>query len=120
MVFAVLPKLQQLNPNLSEAAQDLGATPIQTFFKVVLPEIKPGILSGALMAFTLSLDDFIVSFFTTGSGIATLSIKVYSMTKRGVSPKINALTTLMLVVIVALMVVLQLRTNKMEQEKNKL
>ncbi|EHL13010.1 ABC transporter permease [Peptoanaerobacter stomatis] len=120
VVFAVLPKLQQLNPNLSEAAQDLGATPIQTFFKVVLPEIKPGILSGALMAFTLSLDDFIVSFFTTGSGIATLSIKVYSMTKRGVSPKINALTTLMLVVIIALMIVLQIRTNKMEQEKNKL
>lgn len=117
VVFAVLPKLQQLNPNLAEAAQDLGATPMQTFFKVILPEIKIGILSGALMAFTLSLDDFIVSFFTTGSGISTLSIKVYSMTKRGISPKINALTTLMLIVIVALMVVIQIRSNKSDDTK---
>ena len=76
VVFAVLPKLQQLNPNLSEAAQDLGATPTQTFFKIILPEIKPGIISGMIMSFTLSLDDFIISFFTTGAGISTLSIKV--------------------------------------------
>lgn len=117
VVFAVLPKLQQLNPNLAEAAQDLGATPLQTFFKVILPEIKPGILSGALMSFTLSLDDFIVSFFTTGSGITTLSIKVYSMTKRGVSPKINALTTLMLIVMFALMVIIQLRSNKSNKNR---
>ena len=116
VVFAVLPKLQQLNPNLAEAAQDLGATPIQTFFKIILPEIKPGIISGIIMSFTLSLDDFIVSFFTTGSGISTLSIKVYSMTKRGVSPKINALTSLMLLVIVTLMVVIQIRSNKSEEK----
>lgn len=117
VVFAVLPKLQQLNPNLAEAAQDLGATPIQTFFKVILPEIKPGILSGALMSFTLSLDDFIVSFFTTGSGISTLSVQVYSMTKRGVSPKINALTTLMLTVMFTLMVIIQIRSNKTNKNR---
>lgn len=119
VVFAVLPKLQQLNPNLAEAAQDLGATPMQTFFKVILPEIKPGIISGMIMSFTLSLDDFIVSFFTTGSGISTLSIKVYSMTKRGVSPKINALTTLMLIVIVALMVIIQLRSDREKRISSK-
>ena len=101
---------------MAEAAQDLGATPIQTFFKIILPEIKPGIISGIIMSFTLSLDDFIVSFFTTGSGISTLSIKVYSMTKRGVSPKINALTSLMLLVIVTLMVVIQIRSNKSEEK----
>ena len=108
VVFAVLPKLQQLNPNLSEAAQDLGATPTQTFFKVISPEI---------MSFTLSLDDFIISFFTTGAGISTLSIKVYSMTKRGVSPKINALTTLMLLVIIVLMVIIQIRSTKSEKNR---
>ena len=117
VVFAVLPKLQQLNPNLSEAAQDLGATPTQTFFKVILPEIKPGIISGMIMSFTLSLDDFIISFFTTGAGISTLSIKVYSMTKRGVSPKINALTTLMLFVIIVLMVIIQIRSTKSEKNR---
>ena len=117
VVFAVLPKLQQLNPNLSEAAQDLGATPTQTFFKIILPEIKPGIISGMIMSFTLSLDDFIISFFTTGAGISTLSIKVYSMTKRGVSPKINALTTLMLLVIIILMIIIQIRSSKSEKNR---
>lgn len=112
VVFAVLPKLSQLDPHLEEAAKDLGATPLQTFFMVVLPQIKPGIVSGALMAITLSLDDFIVSFFTTGSGVSTLSIKVYSMTKRGLSPKINALTTLMLLVLVTLMTIIQIGSNK--------
>jgi len=117
VVFAVLPKLQQLNPNLSEAAQDLGPTPTQTFFKIILPEIKPGIISGMIMSFTLSLDDFIISFFTTGAGISTLSIKVYSMTKRGVSPKINALTTLMLLVIIILMIIIQIRSSKSEKNR---
>lgn len=111
VIFAVLPKLQQLNPNLEEAALDLGATPSQAFFKVVLPEIIPGILTGALMAFTLSLDDFIVSFFTTGSGVATLSIKIYSMTKRGVSPTINALSSIMFMVLLTIMFMVQLKHN---------
>lgn len=112
VVFAVLPKLQQLDPHLEEAALDLGATPSQAFFKVILPEITPGILTGALMAFTLSLDDFMVSFFTTGSGVATLSIKIYSMTKRGVSPTINALSSIMFIVLLTTMCIVQIRQNK--------
>ncbi len=107
-----LPKLQQLNPNIEEAALDLGATPTQAFFKVILPEIMPGIITGLLLAFTLSLDDFIVSFFTTGSGVSTLSIKVYSMTKRGISPKINALSSLMFIAVLTMMFLLQLRDAK--------
>lgn len=112
VVFAVLPKLQQLDPHLEEAALDLGATPSQAFFKVILPEITPGILTGALMAFTLSLDDFMVSFFTTGSGVATLSIKIYSMTKRGVSPTINALSSIMFIVLLTTMCIVQIRQNR--------
>ncbi|HOS50201.1 MAG TPA: ABC transporter permease, partial [Bacillota bacterium] len=87
VVIAVLPKLYQLNPNLEEAAMDLGATPSQAFWKVILPEIMPGVMTGMLLSFTLSLDDFLISFFTTGSGVNTLAIKIYSMTKVGVTPK---------------------------------
>lgn len=105
VVFAVLPKLQQLDPHLEEAAYDLGATPMEAFFKVIFPEIRPGIVSGFLLSITMSLDDFIVSFFTTGSGVSTLSIQVYSMTKRGVTPKLNALTTLMFIIILIMMMV---------------
>ena len=104
-------------PHLEEAALDLGATPLQAFFKVILPEITPGIFTGALMAFTLSLDDFIVSFFTTGSGVATLSIKIYSMTKRGVSPTINALSSIMFVVLLTIMFIVQIRQYN-EPKKN--
>lgn len=118
VIFAVLPKLQQLDPHLEEAALDLGATPFQAFYKVILPEIMPGILTGALMAFTLSLDDFIVSFFTTGSGVATLSIKIYSMTKRGVSPTINALSSIMFIALLTIMLIVQLRQNKERRMKN--
>ncbi len=118
VIFAVLPKLQQLNPNIEEAAMDLGATPYQAFFKVILPELLPGIVTGALLAFTLSLDDFIVSFFTTGSGVSTLSIKVYSMTKRGVSPKINALSSLMFIAVLTLMLIFQLKNAKNTQKQD--
>ncbi|QXM07191.1 ABC transporter permease [Crassaminicella indica] len=109
VILAVLPKLRQLNPYLEEAALDLGATPMQAFFKVILPEIMPGVITGALLAFTLSLDDFMVSFFTTGSGVNTLSIKVYSMTKTGVTPKINALSTLLFIGVLGLLLLLQKR-----------
>ncbi|MFZ5969368.1 MAG: ABC transporter permease [Bacillota bacterium] len=115
VILAVLPKLQQLNPHLEEAALDLGATPTQAFFKVILPEIMPGVITGALLAFTLSLDDFMVSFFTTGSGVNTLSIKVYSMTKLGVTPKINALSTIMFVGVLSLLMILQTRNKNMNE-----
>ncbi|MBF8984623.1 ABC transporter permease [Lutibacter sp. B2] len=109
VILSVLPKLYQLNPFLEEAALDLGATPLQAFSKVILPEIMPGVITGFLLAFTLSLDDFMVSFFTTGSGVSTLSIKVYSMTKLGVSPKINALSTILFIGVLILFILLQKR-----------
>lgn len=115
VVLAVLPKMYQLNPYLEEAALDLGATPLQAFFKVILPEILPGVITGGLLAFTLSLDDFMVSFFTTGSGVNTLSIKVYSMTKLGVSPKINALSTILFIGVLGLLAILQRRANNMKE-----
>lgn len=115
VVIAVLPKLYQLNPNLEEAAMDLGATPGQAFWKVILPEIMPGVMTGMLLSFTLSLDDFLISFFTTGSGVNTLAIKIYSMTKVGVTPKINALTTIIFVVILTLLLVIQSREKKVEK-----
>lgn len=109
VIFSVMPRLASLDPNLAEAAYDLGASPMQAFMKVILPEIMPGILSGFFMSITISIDDFIVSFFTTGPGVSTLSITVYSMTKRGISPKVNALTAVMFAFILAAMVINYLR-----------
>ncbi|MDR1538782.1 MAG: ABC transporter permease [Clostridiales bacterium] len=103
IILSVLPKLRQMDPNLYEAALDLGASPAQGFFKVILPEIMPGVVTGAMLAFTMSLDDFVVSFFTTGSGVNNLSILIYSMARRGVNPKINALSTLMFLVVLVLL-----------------
>ncbi|MBB6214494.1 spermidine/putrescine transport system permease protein [Anaerosolibacter carboniphilus] len=115
VILAVLPKIYQLNPHLEEAALDLGATPLQAFFKVILPEIMSGVVTGFLLAFTLSLDDFMVSFFTTGSGVNTLSIKIYSMTKLGVSPKINALSTILFVGVLSLLIILQQRASNIKE-----
>ncbi len=112
VVLSVMPKLRQLEPNLAEAAQDLGATPWQGFFRVILPDIMPGVLSGFLMALTMSIDDFVVSFFTTGSGVSNLSITIYTMAKRGISPKINALSTLIFAGVLILMLLLNLRDIK--------
>lgn len=117
VVFAVLPKLQQLDKHMEEAALDLGATPSQAFWKVIFPEIVPGILTGALLAFTMSLDDFIVSFFTTGAGVTTLSIKIYSMTKRGVSPMINALSSILFLVSIAVVLAIQYRQYREDERK---
>ncbi len=117
VIFAVLPKLQQLDPHMEEAALDLGATPSQAFWKVIFPEIVPGILTGALLAFTMSLDDFIVSFFTTGSGVSTLSIKIYSMTKRGVSPMINALSSILFLVSIVVVLVVQYKQYREDEKR---
>ncbi|MBE6058780.1 MAG: ABC transporter permease [Clostridium sulfidigenes] len=103
VVLSVLPKLKQLPDNVEEAAMDLGAKPIYTLKKVILPQIKPGIISGFLIAFTMSIDDFIISFFNTGNGVTNLSIEVYSMAKRGIKPEINALTTLMFITVLILL-----------------
>lgn len=112
VILCVLPKLRQLDDNLYEAAQDLGASPLQAFFKVILLEIMPGIVSGAIMAFTLSLDDFVISFFTTGSGVTNLSITIYSMARRGINPKINALSTLLFITVLSLLFLINRRNLK--------
>ena len=104
VVLNIMPKFRQMNPNIYEAAQDLGCSPTQAFFKVILPEIMPGILSGLMMSFTFSLDDFVVSYFTNGSQAQTLPITIYSMTRRKVSPEINALSTIIFLVVIAVLV----------------
>ncbi|MBE7011033.1 MAG: ABC transporter permease [Ruminococcaceae bacterium] len=103
VIFQVLPKLQQMDGNLLEAAQDLGCTPFRAFFKVTLPEILPGVITGAIMAFTLSLDDFVISYFTSGNDFQTLPIRIYGMTKKTVTPKMYALATIIFFVTLALL-----------------
>ena len=104
VILQVLPKLRQMDRSLPEAAMDLGCTPMQAFLKVVLPEIMPGIVTGMIMAFTLSLDDFVISYFTSGNGFETLPIRIYSMTKKTVTPKMYALATIIFFVILALLI----------------
>ena len=115
VILNVMPKLKQMDRDLVEAALDLGCTPFQAFYKVVIHEIMPGILAGALMAFTMSLDDFVISYFVTGSSFITLPVEIYNYTKKPIPPKIYALFTLMFLVILVLMVtmnLLQLRGSK--------
>lgn len=102
VVLNVLPKLNQTDPNLAEAAQDLGSTPFQAFMRVILPSISPGIISGAIMAFTLSIDDFVISIFNSG-GYVTLPIYIYSKTKKFVKPDMYALCSLMLILVLLLL-----------------
>ncbi len=103
VVLQVMPKLRQMNRHMYEAALDLGCSPISAFVRVVLPEIAPGIVTGALMAFTISLDDFVISYFNAGSTAQTLSVTIYSMTKKPVTPEINALSTLMFAAVLFLL-----------------
>ncbi|MBQ9814650.1 MAG: ABC transporter permease [Lachnospiraceae bacterium] len=113
VILNVMPRLAQMDPNLTNAALDLGCTPIKSFFKVTLHEIMPGIISGALMSFTMSLDDFVISYFVTGSGFLTLPVEIYNYTKKPIHPKLYALFSLMFIVILILMVtmnVLQARS----------
>ncbi len=111
VIVSVLPKLVQLDNGIYEAALDLGAKPFYAFRKVVLPEIKPGIISGMLIAFTLSIDDFVISFFTTGNGVNNLSIYIYSSVRRGVNPMYNALSTLMFVLVAILLFIINKRSS---------
>ena len=115
VILSVGPKLRQMDKNLVDAAQDLGCTWMQAFWKVILPEIKPGIASGALTAFTMSVDDFIISYFTAGSSSSTLAMTIYGMTKKRVTPEINAVSTLLFVTVLALLVVVNLREARMER-----
>ena len=115
VILSVLPKLRQMDPALYEAAQDLGCPPVKAFFKVVLPEIMPGVVTGMIMAFTLSIDDFVISYFTSGT-TQTLPIYIYSMTRKRVSPEINALSTVLFVVVMALLIIVNTRNAKANRQ----
>lgn len=119
VILSVLPKLRQLDKNLFEAAQDLGCTWFQAFYKVILPEIRPGIVNGLIMAFTLSVDDFVISYFTAGSNVQTLSMAIYAMTKRRISPEINALSTLLFLTVLVLLIIINVREARQEKISNK-
>ena len=119
VILNVMPKLQQMNPALQDAAMDLGCTPVQAFFKVTLHEIMPGMIAGAIMAFTMSLDDFVISYFVTGSDFMTLPVKIYSETKKPIQPKIYAMFTLLFLLILVLMITMNLIQIRGEQQKSK-
>ena len=115
VILNVLPKLRQQDNSLYEAALDLGCTPSMAFWKVVIPDILPGILAGFLMALTYSLDDFVVSYFTTGITSQTLPITIYSMTRKRVSPEINAISTVIFIVVLISLVIMNLKEIKKEK-----
>lgn len=116
VILAVLPKLNQLDKNLIDAALDLGATPLYAIRKVVIPEIKPGIIAGGLIAFTMSIDDFVISFFNTGGNVTNLSITVYSMSKRGINPVINAVSSLMFIGLLIILFLVNKHSEKSLEE----
>ncbi len=130
VILQVLPKLQQMDASLSEAAMDLGCTPMRAFLKVEIPEIMPGIVTGLIMAFTLSLDDFVISYFTSGNGFQTLPIRIYNMTKKTVTPKMYALSTIIFFTILALLIMsnlidtsapgVEIKEKKVRTEKQKM
>ena len=119
VILSVLPKLRQSDPRVFEAAQDLGCHPVKAFFKVVLPQIRSGIVSGAIMAFTLSLDDFIISYFTNGPDFQTLPIHIFSMTKKRVKPDMYALSTLIFVVILILLILMNIAQSNSDKKQRK-
>ena len=114
VIMSVLPKLKQMDQSLPEAALDLGCTPLQSFFKAELPAIAPGVITGMIMAFTLSLDDFVISYFTTGNDFETLPIRIYDMTKKTVTPKMYALSTIMFFTILILLILSNIESSKGE------
>ena len=119
VVLQIMPKLRQMNRHLYEAALDLGCPPLRAFCKVVIPEIMPGVITGALMAFTMSLDDFVISYFNAGSTAQTLSVTIYSMTKKPMTPEINALSTLMFGAVMLLLIVVNVRQIRENSKKKK-
>ena len=117
VILNVLPKLRQTDPHLMEAAEDLGCHPVRAFFEAVIPSIRPGIFSGFLMAFTLSIDDFVISYYTNGSSFQTLPLKIYSMTKKKVKPDMYALCSLMLILV--LLLIMNVSSEKQTQKERK-
>ena len=119
VILSVMPKLRQLDSNLVDAAMDLGCTWIKAFWRVIIPEVMPGIINGLIIAFTLSIDDFVISYFTAGKNIMTLSMKIYSMTRRRISPEINALSTILFLIVLTLLIVINARQIKQERKLRK-
>lgn len=116
VILSILPKLRSMNKHTYEAALDLGATPLFAVWKVIIPEISPNIITGFLLAVTLSLDDFVISYFTSGNGVSNLSITIYTMTRRGIKPEINAVSTIMFVTILILLLIINKRSKKQRKE----
>ena len=119
VILSVLPKLKQMDPHLPEAAMDLGCTPAGAFFKVTLPSILTGIISGMMMAFTLSIDDFVISYFTQGPSFETLAIHIFSMTKKRVTPEMYALSTVIFIAVLLLLILYNLAQGKEEKKRRK-
>lgn len=119
VILNVLPKLRQMNRNLYDAAMDLGCNPLSAFFKAVIPEITPGIITGFLMALTYSVDDFVISYFTYGATSQTLSITIFSMTRRKVSPEVNALSAIIFAVVFAILMIMNIRDAKLRNKLQK-
>ena len=119
VVLSIMPKLHQLDRNLIDAACDLGCTWMQAFRKVVIPEIRPGIINGLIIAFTLSVDDFVISYFTAGGNVMTLPMKVFAMTRRRISPEVNALSTVLFMTVLVLLIVIYVREAKQEDKLKK-
>lgn len=117
VILSVLPKLKQTDKHLGEAAQDLGCTPVSAFFKVILPNISSGIITGFIMAFTLSLDDFIISYFVSGPKFQTLPIVIFSMTKKKVKPDMYALSTLIFVTVLVLLILMNVMQARAENKQ---
>ena len=123
VILSIMPKLRSLDPNLADAALDLGATPWQALTKVIVPQIMPGIVSGALIAFTISFDDFVISYFVTGNGVNNISIMVYTMSKR-INPSINALSTIIILIITVVLILINvipiIKDKKMKKENERI
>jgi len=115
VVLSIMPKLKQLDVNLVDAACDLGCTWMKAFRKVIIPEIMPGIINGLIISFTLSVDDFVISYFTAGGNIMTLPMKIFAMTRRRITPEINALSTILFLTVLALLVVINIRAARQEE-----
>lgn len=119
VILSVMPRIRQLDAHVYEAAQDLGATGFYAFRKVILPDLMPGIINGAIIAFTMSVDDFVISYFTAGTKVSTLAMEVYSMARRRISPEINAISTLLFVSVLVLLVIVNLRQARQDTESRR-
>jgi len=116
VILSIMPKLRQLDSNLVDAAMDLGCTWMKAFGKVIIPEIMPGIINGMIIAFTLSIDDFVISYFTAGKNVMTLPMKIFAMTRKRVSPEINALSTILFLSVLILLLIINIRESRQEEK----